>query len=363
MSHNYRQTWATINLDYVLHNYNAYAKIASDKTIIPVIKANAYGHGVFEVCQVLYDKGIRLFAVSLLEEALEIKHHFNDIDVLIMGAIQKDQLDICAQEHLIFTLYDEDLYHAVMMSHLNLRMHLKYDSGMSRYGVSDQNNVIQMIEKLQNKPNIRLEGIYTHFATANAQDDFYHKQLNAFNALIEALKEKPPIIHASNSSSIRYNEVNMKHTTHARLGIGLYGLTLDDKPLNLKPVMSLLTKVIQIKHLKKGDFVGYGITYCAQKDEIIALLPIGYADGFIRKNKHGWVLINNKTYQIVGNICMDTIFIKVDETVHKGDTVTLFGTSLTTDEVAKRLDTINYEVVTNIQHRVPRIYIKDGKQL
>jgi alanine racemase len=361
MSNRYRQTWATINLDNLWQNFQTYENLNPDKFIIPVIKANAYGHGVTHILNYLYEKGLRFYAVSLLEEALELRNLYQDIDILIMGAILKEHLEVCSKNNLIFTIYDEDIYHSVIESELKLKCHFKVDSGMHRYGISNEDLSIKMIEKLQERKNIQLEGVYTHFATASDNESYYYEQLKMFDSVINQLKLKPQIIHVSNSSSSAKYEKQITYTTHVRLGIGLYGLTLDQQNLPLKPVLSLYTKIIQIKHLKDQECLGYGITYCAKEDETIALLPIGYADGFIRKNKFGNVEINQSIYPIVGNICMDTTFVKVDSHIKKGDVVTLIGTMVTTDEVASRLKTINYEVVTNLSNRVPRIYIKDGK--
>lgn len=360
MSTPYRQTFATINLDFLWDNYRYLSNI-SKKVLIPVIKADAYGHGSIEIFKFLYQKNIRFFAVSLLEEALELKKIHDDVDILIMGAILKEHFDIVSKNKLIFTLYDEDIYQSLIHYDKPIRFHLKIDSGMHRYGINDLTLAKNMIETFARIPNLSFEGIYTHLATANDDILFFQKQLNTFKSFLESCPYLPKVIHLSNSSSIYKYENELTFTTHARLGISLYGLSLDDPYPNIKPVMSLKTKVIQIKFLKKGDGLGYSQTYHADEDERIALLPIGYADGFIRKNKGYTCLIHGKEYQLVGNICMDTCFVRVDESVSKHDEVILFGEGLHIDKIANRLGTINYEITTNISKRVPRIYIKDGK--
>ena len=156
---------------------------------------------------------------------------------------------------------------------------------------------------------------------------------------------------------IKY-EKEIPYTTHARLGISLYGLTLDEGMDFLKNTYKLSTQIQEIKHLNKGVKVGYGITYTAKEDEIIGVLPIGYADGFIRKNQGGDVEINNKRYPIVGRICMDQMFIKIDDTITKDDTVVLMGGVVSIDEVANRLETINYEIICQITYRVPKVYLR-----
>jgi alanine racemase len=166
------------------------------------------------------------------------------------------------------------------------------------------------------------------------------------------------MVHVSNSASQIKNETNLPFTTHSRLGISLYGLTNISNSDFLLNTFTLKTKISQFKLLDHGDKVGYGATYTANGHERIAILPIGYADGFIRKNTGGDVEINGKRYPIIGRICMDQTFIKVDDTVTKEDDVILFGGIVSIDEVAKRLDTINYEIICDITARVPREYIK-----
>jgi len=166
------------------------------------------------------------------------------------------------------------------------------------------------------------------------------------------------MIHVSNSSSMIKYEDEIDYTTHTRLGISLYGLTLDEETKFLKNTYKLITRITDIKTLEPGDKVGYGATYTAEQKEIIGILPIGYADGFIRQNQGGDVEINSKRYPIIGRICMDQMFIKIDNTITKKDDVIMFGGLISIDEVAKRLNTINYEIICQITYRVPKTYIK-----
>jgi alanine racemase len=360
MSVNYRQTWATIDLDALWNNYLVLSQQAG-KPLIPVIKADAYGHGAKTIYTYLYQKGLRFFAVSLIEEAIELKSLYFDTDILVMGAILKEHFDTIVQYDLIFTVYDQEIFNALFDYSKPIRFHIKLDTGMHRYGLKPQQDTKIMIESLTEFPHLKYEGIYSHFATADLDDLFYQEQQAVFENFVAELLNKPKIIHVSNSSSICKHEKTMKLTTHARLGISLYGLSLDSIKPPIIPVMSLYTKIIQVKELKSGEGLGYGQTYVAPKDETIGLIPIGYADGWIRKNKGHDVIIGHKRYPLVGNICMDTSFVKIDSTVKKGDVVTLFGGEIKTDEIASRLETIHYEIVTNISQRVFRIYMKEGK--
>ncbi len=355
---NYRPTWAEINLDALYHNLQIAQKNAPHKTIIPVIKANGYGHGAIKIMKFLIEKGVDYFSVSTLEEALELRKVNHNVHLLMMGPIQKKDLEVASKHDIEITLYDEEITHYVLSSKLPLICHVKMDTGMHRYGVMDETYICQVIEELQKKTNIKLKGIYTHFATADSDEVFYYRQVDRFYKLFTQLKVKPPVIHMSNSSSTLNYEKDFDFTTHVRYGISLYGLTLEPKNHNLKTVMKLKTRIATIKSLKKGECVGYGQTYCAKEDEIIGVLPIGYADGFLRRNKHGDVEIKKRRYQLVGNICMDACFVKIDDSIKVGNIVTLFGGLVTTDEVAKRNKTINYEIVTSISYRVTKEYVR-----
>ncbi len=357
MSEIYRPTYASIDLDALDHNLSYVNQLNPNKTIIPVIKANAYGHGAIKIMEHLIKKGVHVFAVSLLEEAIELRHINQRVKLIMMGPILKDQLKIAEKYHVDITIYDEHILKAVLASKCILNVHLKIDTGMHRYGLEDKSEVLNAIEAIQKHETIHLEGVYTHFATANENEAYYHMQLERFKDIYDDIKVKPPMVHISNSSSgIKY-EKNYDFTTHIRLGISLYGLSLDVPKPPLKPVMSLYSQVAEIKHIKTHDKVGYGASYEAKMDEYIAVIPIGYADGWIRNNKKNDVEINHKRYSIVGIICMDAMFVRVDETIKVGDEVILFGGLISTDEVAEKQKTIVYEVCTNISYRVPRKYI------
>lgn len=359
---NYRPTWAEIDLSALWHNYQIAQRRALGKTIIPVIKANAYGHGAIKIMEFLIRQGVNYFAISTLEEGLELRKRNPSVLLLMMGPILKEQLEIASHNRIEITLYDEPILKAVIESKIPLTCHLKIDTGMGRYGIKDEDEILLLIHQLQQTPLIDLRGIYTHFATANEDFDFYQLQRSRFEKIIKRLEKKPPVIHCSNSSSILKYEEDIHVTTHARYGISLYGLSLDPEDFGLKPVMKLKTRIVTIKELKAGECIGYGQTYCVSEPTKIAILPIGYADGFLRRNRDGDVEIKRKRYALVGTICMDACFVKVDESIHLKDLVTLFGGLISTNEVMRRNDTINYEIATSISYRVPRRYIKGGKK-
>lgn len=358
MKTRYRKTVAKINLQHLYENYKNVQEKVGDKIIIPVVKANAYGHGVIEVVSYLHSKGIDYFAVSLLEEALEIRDIFPDVGLLCMGVIEDEGLLIASENNITVTMSNFDQLSYVRNLNKTLTIHLKVDTGMNRLGFKHDDDILQAFKILNENQNIILEGLYTHFSTADENLEYYDFQFNRFLEIQKLLDFQFPMIHISNSSSQIKFEQKYNFTTHTRLGISLYGLTTDKSTTFLKNTFELVTNISQIKNLATGDKVGYGATYTATGHEIIGVLPIGYADGFIRKNTGGDVEINGRRYPIVGRICMDQCFVKIDSSISKDDDVILFGGLITIDEVAERLDTINYEIICDITARVPREYIK-----
>lgn len=353
----HRKTYAEINLQNLYLNYINTQEKTNGTIVIPVVKANAYGHGVIEVVDYLVNKGITYFAVSLVEEAIEIREKFADIDILIMGVTHKEDYEICSKFNLTITISNMDQIDSLMEIRSLLKVHIKIDSGMNRLGFKENQEIKDSVIFMENHHNIDLIGIYTHFATADGDFNYYSKQRTRFEEVLEFLDYNFKMVHCSNSSSLIKYEKDINYTTHSRLGISLYGLTLDKDTSFLLNTYRLCTHIAEINHLKKGDKLGYGITYEAQENEVIGILPIGYADGFIRKNQGGDVEINGKRYKIVGRICMDQMFIRINDSISKNDQVVLFGGEVSIDEVANRLQTINYEIICQITYRVPKIYI------
>jgi len=354
----YRDTYAEINLENLYLNYRNIESLLNNKKVIPVVKANAYGHGVIEVVDYLTKKKINYFAVSLLEEALELRNEFSDIEILVMGVLQKEYFQIAADNKITITISNFDQMIELDKLNVPLTVHLKIDTGMNRLGVKSNKEIIKAFSILKDNKFINLEGIYTHFSTADMNKEYYDKQVKRFVEVTELLNYDFKMIHMSNSSSMIKYEGEIDFTTHTRLGISLYGLTLDKETKFLKNTYRLISHITDIKMLEPGEKVGYGATYTAQEKEIIGILPIGYADGFIRQNQGGDVEINGKRYPIVGRICMDQMFVKIDNTITKKDDIILFGGLVSIDEVATRLKTINYEIICQITYRVPKIYIK-----
>jgi len=356
MLRQFRPTWLEIHLKNIWKNY----QIISERTnavVVPVVKADAYGHGAFEVTRYLYERGVDFFAVSSLEEALELRRIGTDFDILIMGLIPKEGLIKAYEHNIIVTIATDDDLQAIRSMATPPRFHMKIDTGMNRLGFKAFDLVKQTIAELMNSKEYQLEGIYTHLATADSDYDYAHKQIQAFKHLLDSIEHPPKEIHISNSSaSLKWNEQTL-FSTLVRVGVSLYGETLEDDVDFLEQTMTLKARITDIKTLKPGEKLGYDITYEATENTRIGILQIGYADGFKRMNQGGYVSLNGQKREIVGRVCMDQLFIKIGENDKKNDIVVLLGDNIIkVDDIAKRLETIPHEVLTSFGKRVPRVY-------
>ncbi len=364
MFERHRPTWVEVRLDNLYHNWRIMNDHVEPKTVIPVVKGDAYSHGLTAVVRHFRKQGVGVFATSLLEEALEAKRAAPDAEVLVMGAVLPGDFDRLAESGVMFTVSTAALFQEALDHPGPLRIHLKADTGMHRRGFVDEEEIARIAKTAQEAKNIHLEGIYTHFATADDNEEYLFAQTEKFERMLERIEKRPPMVHVSNTSAIMKYERRIPYTTHARMGIGLYGTSLEDGDcgFDLRETFTLKSKIIEIKELKKGDRISYNLTYEAKGDERIGVLPIGYADGFIRKNQGGEVVIGDDRYPIVGRICMDHTFVRVDRHVHVGDTAVLIGGGIHVDEVAERTGTINYEVFCQVSGRVPRIFIGEDDE-
>lgn len=358
----YRNTWININLDNL--KYNIEQIINYNKKYdyyFGVVKANAYSHGDIEIAKELVECGINYLAVSSLEEGLSIRNEIKEIPILCLEPIDIKYIDIASKNNITISI--NSLEYTKKLNNINskLKIHIKLDTGMNRLGIKDKNELEKTIEIIKTNNNFELEGIFSHFATADCDEDFYNLQVNKFLELTNYIDLSIfKIIHLDNSASqINFDKLNF--VNGARIGISMYGINTTNKKINLRPVLSLYSKILQIKSIKKGEGVSYGLKYRANKDEKIAIIPVGYADGIIRKNTGRNVLINNKIYKIVGTICMDMLMVLVDNDVKTNDTVTLIGNEISTTYIANFLDTIEYEVFCSLSDRIPRFYYKNNK--
>ena len=355
----YRETYAQIDLNALLDNVQTvYNKVK--KPMMAIIKANAYGHGYHQVASVLKDDPrIKMFGVATLKEAVDLRKDGIEKDILVLGAIPLEDLSIAIDYRITLTLYSKEYLNEII-SHYHhdqpVKVHIKIDSGMNRLGFKTKEEFEDVL-KICSSHIFEVDGVFTHFATADdsSQDDAYFQQLKKFESIIGHHEFK--YIHCQNSASMMYHEKTHSHIT--RIGIAMYGLDpAGEESQELKQVMSLYTKVVMVKKIKKGEHIGYGYTYQAPEDIYIATLPIGYADGFIRANQGRHVYIHGKEYPIVGRVCMDQMMVQVDETVKAHDLVEIFGPHITLSRMAKELQTIPYEIICLVSERVERVYKK-----
>lgn len=357
-----RDTYAIIDLDKLKNNVElVYKKFK--KPLIAVIKANAYGHGYKEVASFLKDIDyIEMFAVATLPEAIELRELGIKKGILILGAIptSKEDIDLAIQYDIALTMVSVDylkLLSDIIEPGKTLRVHIKLDTGMHRIGLMTKEELQTLLEMID-PDKFNVEGIFTHFATADGDDEEFKKQYDKFYDMIGNYRFK--YIHCCNSAAMYYHEDDRSNI--GRIGITMYGCSPAGKENEpFQQVMSLYTKVSMVKVIEAGDKVGYGLTYTAKKREYIATLPIGYADGMLRKNQGRKVYINGKYFEIVGRVCMDQMMVRVDETVKIGDQVEIFGDHISLESMAKDLDTISYEILCLVSKRVPRVYILNGE--
>lgn len=380
-----KRTWAEISLNAIEHNYNVIRnKVADDTKVCCVIKADGYGHGAVELSQVYEKLGADFFAVSNIDEGIEIRKSGSKLPIVILGYTPVSEAENLAEYDIsqaVFSLeYAKELSEKCVEEDCICKMHIKVDSGMSRIGFMcqefprDEYSIEEICEACC-LPNLEVEGLFTHFCVSDEDAEgreFTNKQYENFIYVRDSLKKRGvdiSVVHCSNSGAIEdYPETCCDMV---RAGIILYGLAPSSKladRLDLVPAMTLKTVVAFVKEVQKGATISYGRTFTADRKMKIATVPIGYADGFIRQNaKDGYMMVNGKKAKIVGRICMDQTMLDVTdiEDVKTGDEVVVFGTGEngepTADSLAENTGTINYETVCLVGKRVPRIYIKDGK--
>ncbi len=351
----YRNTYVQINLGNIYHNVKTLINKYNDyKYYFGVVKADSYGHNDIKVIQTIINAGCNYLAVATLDEAIEIRNYIKDIPILCLGIIPEDFINECIKNNITITISNYDYLNKILKSNTHgLKVHIKINTGMNRLGINNKNEFNLAVNKIK-QSNIVLEGVYTHIYNA-LDEDCTLKQYRRFENITSDIDLSTiPIVHLTASeATIRYKK--LPYANGCRLGIAMYGL-IDDNNINLLPTFSLYSEIIQINDVE-NETVGYNGSYLANGKEKIAVVPIGYADGIIRKNTGRNVFINGKSYNIVGNICMDMLFVKVDDSVKVHDKVIIIKDTDHIKQIAKHLDTITYEVLCSISKRVPRIYI------
>lgn len=364
----YRPTWAEVNLSNLKHNFAQVKKIVPRGVKIMVtVKADAYGHGLIPVAKKLVSCGVDYLGVASIDEGIKLREAKIRVPILILGLILKNKVDPLFKYNLAPTICTEEMAVALNKRAKNfakpLKAHIKIDTGMGRIGVAHK-EAARFIAGVAKLKFIEVEGVFTHFALADTDTEFTTFQISLLEQLIKQLIKqgiKIPLVHAANSVGIaRYPR---GHFNMVRPGLVVYGLypdaTLD---IDLKPLLSLRTKIVYIKKVPKGCGISYGHTYLTKKETTIVTLPIGYGDGYPRNLSNiAPVLIGGRRFKISGRVCMDQIMVDVGNApVLLGDEVVLIGAQgkerITAEELADLAGTIPYEIVCGLGSRIPRLY-------
>ena len=369
-------TYIEVDLDAIAHNAQAIkAHIGPHVHLIAVVKANAYGHGMVEVARTALQHGASWLAVGRVDEGIALREAGITAPILVMGySLPGDVEDAIARA---LTLTVADLASVEAVSALARRLgrpipvHVKVDTGMGRFGMLPD-EVLPFVAEVSALPGVRIEGLYTHFAVAELADKEYTwHQFRIFQkvcAELEAARYRIPVYHVANSAAML--DLPEMHLDAVRVGIALYGLPPSGKAaatVPLRPALSLKSHVARVRTLPAGSSISYGRTYITQRDTPVALIPVGYGDGYHRVlSNRGMVLINGRRAPIVGRICMDQFVVDISEVgpVELNSEVVLIGRQgdecITAEEVATWAETINYEIVTGLSPRVPRLYVGAG---
>jgi Alr-MurF fusion protein len=362
-----RPTWLRIDLDALAHNIRQLRAIAG-VPLMAVLKADAYGHGAVRVARTVLAAGAESLAVATLGEAIILREAGIVAPVLVLGYTPPWQAREAVLRNVTCTLFDEDAARAFAAAGSArahpIPIHVKTDTGMARLGLPTE-QVAGFLRRLRDLPGLYVEGLYTHFATADSADeDFARTQLSRFQNLLAELEKdalRPPLVHAANSAALlRFPAARFDMV---RPGIACYGLNpASETPLSpaFRPVLSFHSEVAQVREHPVGTPISYGATFVTKRPSRIATVPVGYGDGVRRSPPWRELLVRGKRAPIVGRICMDYLMLDVTDIpgVQRGDAVVLIGSqgdeTISADEVAGWLGTINYEVVTGILPRVPR---------
>ena len=361
----HRPTKALINLGAIRYNIQQMGAHIPEGTLKwAVVKANAYGHGAIAVATAIQDD-VDGFCVSNIDEAIELRQAGISKKILILGISEVESIALAQEFDITLTVAGLEWLESLLATESDLAgltVHLKIDSGMGRIGFRSASEAQQAQASLK-KQGANVEGIFTHFATADEESDSYFKQqLDCFKGILDDLQEVPEIVHASNSATTLWHAETIFNAV--RMGDAMYGLNPSgqvlDLPYELKPALTLESAIVHVKTVETGACMGYGATYQADSEQVIATLPIGYADGWTRDMQNFSVLVDGQLCPIVGRVSMDQITIRLPKLYPLGTKVTLIGSDgdkeITATDVAVYRGTINYEVICLLSDRIPREY-------
>lgn len=364
-----RSTRAIVDLGAVSHNVAAIReKVGPGRGLMAVVKADGYGHGAVRVARVALASGADSLAVAIPEEGRELREAGIEVPILVLGLIQPDEAYKVVESRLEQTVSSMELLRALdqeaQEASVRVRVHVKVDTGMSRIGVQPE-DAVAFVQAARRLENLTLYGLYSHFASADERDkSFSLQQLNRFNSVVEKLAEAGlhiPKKHMANSAAIL--DIPESYYDVVRPGIIIYGAYPSgevQRSIDLKPAMTLKTRITELKVVPPGIAVSYGRTYTTGRQATVATLPIGYADGYNRRlSNRAEVWVNGSRAPVIGRVCMDMCMIDVSGVgeVWPGDDVVLFGDDIPVEEVAEIIGTINYEVLCAVSKRVPRVYV------
>ena len=361
----HRPTKAFIDLGAIRYNIQQMgAHIPQGTLKWAVVKANAYGHGAVAVATAIQND-VDGFCVSNIDEALELRQAGIDQRILILGVTEVASIDLAKKYNITLAVAGLEWIQQLLAEEPDLsglNVHLKIDSGMGRIGFRESRDAEQA-QALLKEHGASVEGIFTHFATADEESDtYFYKQLNRFKEILSELKDRPDLVHASNSATTLWHTDTIFNAV--RMGDAMYGLNPSGQvlelPYELKPALTLESAIVHVKTVPAGACMGYGATYQADGEQVIATVPIGYADGWTRDMQNFSVLVDGQLCPIVGRVSMDQITIRLPKLYPLGTKVTLIGSDgdkeITATDVAVYRGTINYEVVCLLSDRIPREY-------
>ncbi|RYL87573.1 alanine racemase [Sporolactobacillus sp. THM19-2] len=378
----YRETWADIDLDAAGYNVARMRALIPEETMLmAVVKANAYGHGAVRIAETALKNGASWLAVAIFDEALALRKAGIKAPILVLSPIRPEDAEIAARYKISLTVFQKEWVEKAeeaLPASLSdpVLIHIACDTGMGRIGIRNKEEAAAFAEVIQADRKFTAEGLFTHFSTADQDDEtYFNEQYNRFETMIDWFLElgvRPKVIHCGNSAATLKYPAEQRHLFNmVRYGISMYGLSpspemIKKLPFPLKRVLSLHSRLMHVKKVEKGTSIGYGASYQSPSAEWIGTVPIGYADGWLRALSGSDLLVAGHRCPIVGRICMDQLMCRLPHEFPVGTEVTLIGREgseeITADEIAKKLGTINYEVTCMIQPRVPRIFHEGGKK-
>lgn len=367
-----RPVWVEVNLKDLQHNIRCIGKKLPWHTeIMAVVKQNAYGHGLLEVARSLSQLGIDHFGVASIEEALLLRKKGIEGNIYILGCVLPEQVPYVLDHNLRIFITDIQIAYALHKAAAARKrivpVHLKIDTGMGRIGIWYQ-HAHKLIDYVVSRRNLFIEGIATHFPSADTDDGFTRTQIKRLIEITKSARQRKvniPLVHCANSlGALKFTEARFNMV---RIGLLMYGINPSRKydlvkKLSLKPVLSLKSRIVFLKTVGRGMSVSYGRTYVASSRRIIGTVACGYADGYPWNSKHAEVLVRGKKVPVIGRVCMDQFMIDVSAVplVKRGDSVTIIGTEknkhITAEDIAAWSGTIPYQITTCLSQSLPRIY-------